>query len=784
MEAKPRILLLEDDPDMRSLLERILSYQDYDVTSVETGFEAIEAAKQATFDLVVADVRVEGPDGIEVLSQAKRERPDVGTLAVSGYSSLEDDARAEKVGIGGFLRKPFETQRFLELVKQQLHKRHKKKREQTLEQDVASVLLTSINTLFQACDTPLEGVSARINRARELAMRLGSASRLESHVLHQVAAAAALAVMPTKLVSELNRTLIEVAAYVDSLSEALLYYERPNSHDPRPPLEARIVALVKAVIEETDLESEDLDRELVALYRSVQSSPQPSLSSPSQADKSQSESFMAIAQTLERAGDLNGATNAYKEILQSEKGGENAIEALLGLARLAAQSGDSKKTRYWVDEATKIAGSVGRFRSCLTDYYGGLLLRKVADPESKRLLRRAVPSLLKFGFADAVALSAVALVADGEKVEPERWNAIARRLLSPSLSRDITKHASWFLPALLETLTRYPIPGFLSRFINHLPGLFSDVLENEVLSAHDRQVLVRLLGESEGQVPEMVWKILRKDTDQTVRKAAKKLEVRVEALTSPSLVRLFSMGPLEVQVDGETIPDRIWRTQRTRLLLAYLGYEWGRQAHEDVVIDAVWGDRDSTNKKGLYWSTSALRRIFKGVGFKVDIIERIGETLRGNPEVSVWHDVNVLENHLQTADQAFEEKDFERSKAEYQAALDLYRGPYMEGCFLEWALQRRQSLERQVCDSAMRLAELHFEAGSYREAVEAARAVLNFEATRQEAHLMVMKGLMETGRPEAAIDQYHECEKLLHQYYGTEPETVMIEFFHRARMLM
>ena len=38
MEAKPRILLLEDDPDMRSLLERILSYQDYDVTSVETGF--------------------------------------------------------------------------------------------------------------------------------------------------------------------------------------------------------------------------------------------------------------------------------------------------------------------------------------------------------------------------------------------------------------------------------------------------------------------------------------------------------------------------------------------------------------------------------------------------------------------------------------------------------------------------------------------------------------------------------------------------------------------------
>ena len=101
MERKPKILLLEDDPDMRSLLERILSYQDYDVTSVETGYQAIEAAKKTAFDLIVADVRVDGPDGIEVLSEAKKDRPDVGTLAVSGYSSLEDDARAERIGIGG-----------------------------------------------------------------------------------------------------------------------------------------------------------------------------------------------------------------------------------------------------------------------------------------------------------------------------------------------------------------------------------------------------------------------------------------------------------------------------------------------------------------------------------------------------------------------------------------------------------------------------------------------------------------------------------------------------------
>jgi DNA-binding SARP family transcriptional activator len=244
------------------------------------------------------------------------------------------------------------------------------------------------------------------------------------------------------------------------------------------------------------------------------------------------------------------------------------------------------------------------------------------------------------------------------------------------------------------------------------------------------------------------------------------------------------MGPLEVQVDGETIPDRIWRTQRTRLLLAYLGYEWGRQVHEEVLLEEIWGDLDSANKKGLYWSTSAIRRIFRDLGFQVDIIERIGETLRANPNVSVWHDVNVLEQNFATAQQAVEEGKPEKAKPALQSALEIYRGPYLEGCFLEWALRRRQSLERQTADGALQLANLHYDSGDYRESVEAARETLKLEPTRQEAHLCVMKALIKAGRPEAAIDQFHECEKLLRQFYGTEPETIMIEYFHRAKMLM
>ena len=179
--TRAKILLLEDDPEMRSILEQILSYQDYDVTAVETGFQAIEAAKTNNFDLIVADVRVDGPDGIEVLSEARKDQPEVGTLLVSGYSSLEDDARAEKVGVGGFLRKPFETQRFLELVQQQLHKRRKKEKDRNVEQEGTNVMMTLVNALCQAYSTtPQPGQPEKVSKAREVATKLGVASGLEA----------------------------------------------------------------------------------------------------------------------------------------------------------------------------------------------------------------------------------------------------------------------------------------------------------------------------------------------------------------------------------------------------------------------------------------------------------------------------------------------------------------------------------------------------------------------------------------------------------------------------
>ncbi len=66
-----RILVLEDDANMRSMLELVLEKEGYQVEAVGTGLEAVRRASQSAFDLVIVDIRMEGIDGLEALAKVR-----------------------------------------------------------------------------------------------------------------------------------------------------------------------------------------------------------------------------------------------------------------------------------------------------------------------------------------------------------------------------------------------------------------------------------------------------------------------------------------------------------------------------------------------------------------------------------------------------------------------------------------------------------------------------------------------------------------------------------------
>ena len=82
----PRILLVEDDPQVLAMLRDTLIAEGYEVVSAGNGREAIEAYREIRADLVVTDIIMPEVDGVEAIHSLRREFPDVKIIAISGGS--------------------------------------------------------------------------------------------------------------------------------------------------------------------------------------------------------------------------------------------------------------------------------------------------------------------------------------------------------------------------------------------------------------------------------------------------------------------------------------------------------------------------------------------------------------------------------------------------------------------------------------------------------------------------------------------------------------------------
>lgn len=106
-----RILVVDDDPQVRELCHRILTRQGYEVHTVGTGQEALAAIVPKAFDLLVVDIALPDIDGDKVLRRAREIDPDLAAVAITGYGNMENAIRALRAGAREFVIKLRKWQR-------------------------------------------------------------------------------------------------------------------------------------------------------------------------------------------------------------------------------------------------------------------------------------------------------------------------------------------------------------------------------------------------------------------------------------------------------------------------------------------------------------------------------------------------------------------------------------------------------------------------------------------------------------------------------------------------
>lgn len=118
--AKRRILVVDDEEDIRQILCDSLADDNFEVITCSDGYEALELIKEGFFELIITDLRMPGIDGIELIDTIKQISPEVPVIMLTAYGSAGVQREMDRLQAHRYFEKPFSLEELKEAVKEAL----------------------------------------------------------------------------------------------------------------------------------------------------------------------------------------------------------------------------------------------------------------------------------------------------------------------------------------------------------------------------------------------------------------------------------------------------------------------------------------------------------------------------------------------------------------------------------------------------------------------------------------------------------------------------------------
>jgi two-component system nitrogen regulation response regulator NtrX len=119
----PSILVVDDEPGVRSSLSGVLRDEGFDVEAAASGEECLDRALRTSYDVIVLDVWLPGVDGLVTLQRLRERRVDAQVVMISGHGNIESAVRAIKMGAFDFVEKPLSLEKTVLVVRNALRQR-------------------------------------------------------------------------------------------------------------------------------------------------------------------------------------------------------------------------------------------------------------------------------------------------------------------------------------------------------------------------------------------------------------------------------------------------------------------------------------------------------------------------------------------------------------------------------------------------------------------------------------------------------------------------------------
>jgi DNA-binding SARP family transcriptional activator/Tfp pilus assembly protein PilF len=235
------------------------------------------------------------------------------------------------------------------------------------------------------------------------------------------------------------------------------------------------------------------------------------------------------------------------------------------------------------------------------------------------------------------------------------------------------------------------------------------------------------------------------------------------------IFRLRLLGTVQVEQDGE--PMRGFRSRKALALLGYLAMQ-NQPVPREHLADMFWGDQpEARGRANLSWVLNRISTLLPGC------IQADRHTVQFQRTPSYWLDLDAFAE-LETQDEA----------VSLATAMELYRGEFLEGLYLDgcaefeiWLVGERERWRQRVTRVLGELIAHHSQCGEYQEGLWFARRLLMLEPWRENTHRQVMRLLAHSGQRGAALAQYETCSRVLAEELGVEPAQETTRLYEQIR---
>lgn len=304
----------------------------------------------------------------------------------------------------------------------------------------------------------------------------------------------------------------------------------------------------------------------------------------------------------------------------------------------------------------------------------------------------------------------------------------------------------------VDLALRYDYEYWLEREVSRSPGLFASPDAAALLPADLREKASEAAG--------------RKTEPERSAPVLDPMPAPVADLT------INMLGVVEIFRDpARAFAPDAWVTRRARDILCFVASRPYRRATKDVLVETFWGEAEGeTVQKNFHPTVSYIRKALNSrQPLKLNfLVYRDGEYML-SPDHAYRIDVHELDRLLEEAETARRARDAVRHLECLEAAVALYRGEFMEGCYDEWTEEPRAYYREQALRALETLAVAASRAGDWGRSLDLAQRILREDGFREDVHCLAMRGHAALGNRGAVHDQFEALRRLLDDELGVEP---------------